>query len=322
LHRSYGFERTAENPNALLAPQANIMKVLVEGVMGGNLPWVLIFAGMGAALVVELLGLPALPFAVGLYLPLELSTPIMVGGIIRWLVVKARRRNDDAHDPGVLGASGLVAGHGLVGIAFAGAAYVIARFWNNPQFVNPLSADPRATSALPEHLAPWLMGNDTLPLRYGLGEFGFDLLPVVPFAVLVLWLLLVALRRPPEPGAVVSGRSSAPAEAGDPSSAPLEPESSSEQLLTESRFELPPMEPAAPTEPEPQEPAQDDVDSTVKDQHPDTWYVRREPPAPDVAAPDQDEPPSAEPEAGEAETEPTEDDRPDQWPPPSKYSGD
>ena len=59
------------------------MKMVVEGVMGGNLPWVLVFAGVGIAVVVEILGIPVLPFAVGLYLPIYLSTPMIVGGLIR-----------------------------------------------------------------------------------------------------------------------------------------------------------------------------------------------------------------------------------------------
>lgn len=64
----------------LPAPQATLMKMVVEGVMGGNLPWTLIFVGVFIAVMVEILGIPVLPFAIGLYLPIYLSTPIMVGG--------------------------------------------------------------------------------------------------------------------------------------------------------------------------------------------------------------------------------------------------
>ena len=63
----------------LPAPQATLMKMVVEGVMGGNLPWTLIFVGVFIAVMVEILGIPVLPFAIGLYLPIYLSTPIMVG---------------------------------------------------------------------------------------------------------------------------------------------------------------------------------------------------------------------------------------------------
>ena len=72
----------------LLAPQATLMKMIVEGVMGGNLPWALVGIGAFIAIVVEILGIPVLPFAIGLYLPIHLSTPMMVGGIVKWLVEK------------------------------------------------------------------------------------------------------------------------------------------------------------------------------------------------------------------------------------------
>lgn len=75
----------------LPAPQATLMKMVVEGVMGGNLPWTLIFAGAAIAIVVEILGMPVLPFAIGLYLPIHLSTPMMVGGLIRWFFERRRK---------------------------------------------------------------------------------------------------------------------------------------------------------------------------------------------------------------------------------------
>lgn len=100
------------------APQANIMKTLVEGVFQGDLPWVLIFIGMAAALVVELLGAPSLPFAVGLYLPFGLSSAIFTGGVLRWIADKAR--GVQAADQGILTASGLIAGEALIGLAWIG----------------------------------------------------------------------------------------------------------------------------------------------------------------------------------------------------------
>ena len=68
----------------LAAPQATLMKMIVEGVMDGNLPWALVFIGIFIAVVVEILGIPVLPVAIGLYLPLELSSTIMIGGVIRY----------------------------------------------------------------------------------------------------------------------------------------------------------------------------------------------------------------------------------------------
>lgn len=108
---SYG---TSELP----APQAMLMKMVVEGVMGGNLPWNLVFVGVGIAIVVEILGIPVLPFAVGLYLPIYLSTPMMVGGAVRWFFER-KGDNKEGIDRGVLYCSGLIAGEGLVGILLA-----------------------------------------------------------------------------------------------------------------------------------------------------------------------------------------------------------
>lgn len=134
----YGFVLDDEHPNALLAPQANLMKLLVQGVVEANLPWELIIIGMACALVVELLGIPSLPFAVGLYLPLSLSTPIMAGGVIRWFTDRTRRNaTSEAQDPGILASSGLVAGQGLMGVALVGAAAFIGWWWSDPRFAPP-----------------------------------------------------------------------------------------------------------------------------------------------------------------------------------------
>lgn len=107
----------------LPAPQATLMKMVVEGVMGGNLPWALIFCGAFIAIVVEILQIPVLPFAVGLYLPIHLSTPIMVGGLIR-LYYDNKKMDSETEkknmvENGVLYSSGLIAGEGLVGILLA-----------------------------------------------------------------------------------------------------------------------------------------------------------------------------------------------------------
>ena len=83
LDTAWGFGTTE-----LAAPQATLMKMIVEGVMNGNLPWSLVFIGIFIAFVIEILGIPVLPVAIGLYLPLELSSTIMIGGIIRWFADK------------------------------------------------------------------------------------------------------------------------------------------------------------------------------------------------------------------------------------------
>ena len=107
----------------LPAPQATLMKMVVEGVMGGNLPWTLVFTGVFIAIMVKVLGIPVLPFAIGLYLPIYLSTPIMAGGLLRWFMEKRKygdeKAKNDAVQSGVLYTSGLIAGEGIVGIILA-----------------------------------------------------------------------------------------------------------------------------------------------------------------------------------------------------------
>ena len=112
----------------LPAPQAVLMKMIVEGVMGGNLPWNLVFVGVFIALVVEVLGIPVLPFAIGLYLPIYLSVPMMLGGLLRWYLEKRKyaseKEKDNTVQSGVLYSSGLIAGEGIVGILLAVLAVI------------------------------------------------------------------------------------------------------------------------------------------------------------------------------------------------------
>lgn len=106
----------------LPAPQATLMKLVVEGVMNGNLPWALVFAGVFIAIVVEIIGIPVLAFAVGLYLPIYLSAPMMVGGLVRLYFDKKKMDESERKDKienGLLYSSGLIAGEGVVGILLA-----------------------------------------------------------------------------------------------------------------------------------------------------------------------------------------------------------
>ena len=116
LDSAWGFGTTE-----LSAPQATLMKMIIEGVMDGNLPWALVFIGVFIAIVIEILGLSVLPVAIGLYLPLELSSTIMIGGIIRWFVDKKKSNKEENSDAnsGILFCSGMIAGEGLVGILLA-----------------------------------------------------------------------------------------------------------------------------------------------------------------------------------------------------------
>lgn len=122
LNAAWGFGDSVQLP----APQATLMKLVVEGVMGGTLPWGLVFCGIFIAIVIEILGLPILPIAIGLYLPIHLSAPIFVGGVLRACFEKKKVANEkeekekkDSIDRGVLYSSGLIAGEGLVGITLA-----------------------------------------------------------------------------------------------------------------------------------------------------------------------------------------------------------
>ncbi len=105
----------------LAAPQATLMKMVIEGIMNGNLPWGLILIGVFIAIVVEVVGLPVLPVAIGIYLPVQLNACIMVGGLIRWAFNKMKEgeRKEKAINNGVLYCSGMIAGEGLVGILMA-----------------------------------------------------------------------------------------------------------------------------------------------------------------------------------------------------------
>ena len=114
LDKAWGFGTTE-----LAAPQATLMKMIVEGVMNGNLPWALVFIGIFMAIVVEILGIPVLPVAIGLYLPLELSTTIMLGGIVRWFADRKSKSKSDDAGSGILFCSGMIAGEGLIGILLA-----------------------------------------------------------------------------------------------------------------------------------------------------------------------------------------------------------
>lgn len=116
LDNAWGFGSTE-----ISAPQATLMKMIIEGVMHGNLPWALVFMGVFIAIFIEISGIPILPVAIGLYLPLELSVPIMAGGILRYFIDRKKKsdNNNQESSSGVLFCSGLIAGEGLIGIILA-----------------------------------------------------------------------------------------------------------------------------------------------------------------------------------------------------------
>jgi len=120
LHQAYVL-----GSKQLPAAQATLMSLVIPGLLEGNLPWDLVFIGAGSALVVELLGISSLPFAIGLYLPIATSTPIMVGGLLHWLMVERRSKQAGAMETtdGTLFASGLIAGDALLGVLLALVLY-------------------------------------------------------------------------------------------------------------------------------------------------------------------------------------------------------
>ncbi len=132
----------------LPAPQATLMKLVIDGVMEQSLPWGLVAIGAGLALCAEIARLPSLAFAVGVYLPLGTMTPVFLGGLLRWLLT---RRQDPSvaearGDRGVLLGSGFVGGEGLLGVGLAGAAFMLGR---KPDGIGHAWAGP---------LGSWLLG--------------------------------------------------------------------------------------------------------------------------------------------------------------------
>jgi uncharacterized oligopeptide transporter (OPT) family protein len=125
-----GRERTnydGREIDKLDSPKAQIMALVVDGILTQKLPWGLILVGAFLAIAIELLGVPSLPVAVGVYLPISTSATMFMGGVIRWLVDRrlspAERDSADADSgPGVLFSSGLIAGGAIMGVVLAGLA--------------------------------------------------------------------------------------------------------------------------------------------------------------------------------------------------------
>ena len=120
LAKAFGFGSTE-----LPAPQATLMKLVIDGVLDQNLPWSLVALGISIAVVCEIFKVPSLPFAVGVYLPVSTLTPLFIGGMLRlWLERKSSSEEEKMHrrERGILLGSGFVGGEGLLGVAIAGVA--------------------------------------------------------------------------------------------------------------------------------------------------------------------------------------------------------
>jgi len=125
LAETFGFGGTE-----LPAPQATLMKLVIEGVLDQQLPWGFVAIGVGLALVCELARIPSLPFAVGVYLPVSTMTPLFLGGLLRgWFERRAASPEQaaDRRERGILLGSGFVGGEGLLGVGIAGVAFVQSR---------------------------------------------------------------------------------------------------------------------------------------------------------------------------------------------------
>lgn len=125
LNKAYGFG-TAELP----APQATLMKIVIEGVLENALPWTLVGIGVVIAIVAELFKIPSLPFAVGVYLPVATMMTVFLGGLLRYIMEKTSKTDeekDSRRENGILLGSGFVGGEGLLGVAIAGVAFYYGR---------------------------------------------------------------------------------------------------------------------------------------------------------------------------------------------------
>jgi putative OPT family oligopeptide transporter len=112
---------TEAHSNPLPAPQATLMATVIKGLLSQNLPWALVIIGMGIAAVMELSGVRSLPFAVGAYLPLSTTSPIFIGGLVKWFVDRKKKSKVEESEigPGALFSSGLIAGGAITGIIIA-----------------------------------------------------------------------------------------------------------------------------------------------------------------------------------------------------------
>ncbi len=131
LNQTYGFV----GENALVAPQANAMAAVIKPLMeGGATPWMLYFAGAALALILTMIGVPALAFALGMFIPLDLNTPLLIGGLVSWYVStrsKDEKVNKMRRERGTLIASGFIAGGALMGVVSAVLKYAGADWYTS-----------------------------------------------------------------------------------------------------------------------------------------------------------------------------------------------
>jgi putative OPT family oligopeptide transporter len=122
--------RDDETPvtNKFDAPKTRLMALIIDGILNGKLPWELVLVGALIAVVLELAGVPSLPFAVGVYLPIQTSAPIFIGGLVRYFVDRIKRQNEGDTSPGVLLSSGYIAGGSIAGVLIAFFSFAPDKF--------------------------------------------------------------------------------------------------------------------------------------------------------------------------------------------------
>lgn len=289
----------------LLAPQANVIKMVVSGIDQQNLPWELIFIGAACAFVAECLAVPSLPFAVGLYLPLSVTSPIFAGGLLHWLVA-GRKKDQRATHAGVLGSSGLVAGGALMGLGMAGLSYFELskkQWWID--FMERVQTTPYIADVM-----HWWKPNDGTEI----GEWRGWVVSFVPFLLLMLWLSFISWRnrtrgdqlppptdtddRPPPPSTEVPpGPTASPVQPQPPAPQPPAPVSPAPAAPAPDPYvqkppvyePQPPRAPESPSSPAPRRP--DPGPLAPKED----WFTSgspQQPPTPKPSPPTQ-EPPSS-----------------------------
>ena len=138
LNKTYGF-----TSGALAAPQANAMAAVIDPLMNGvGAPWLLYGIGAALALVLTYFNIPALAFALGMFIPLELNLPLLVGGAINWYVTtrsKDEKLNNERGEKGTLLASGFIAGGALMGVVSAAMRFGGINLVNEEWLANPMS---------------------------------------------------------------------------------------------------------------------------------------------------------------------------------------
>ncbi|MDO6355597.1 oligopeptide transporter, OPT family [Caloramator sp. CAR-1] len=142
------------------APQATMMSMVVKGIMTSQLPWTLVLAGISFGVMCELMGIPILPFALGLYLPIHLSAGVVIGGIVRAVVDKKFKDNEEVlkekTEKGVLLASGMVAGESLVGILLAVFAMVGVNIGIGEKILPAITSSPWTSAVMGLVLCYWI----------------------------------------------------------------------------------------------------------------------------------------------------------------------